>query len=55
MAGAYYCTTWTCTDSPRADSIRITTGLVHPVRCVDLHSGHPLLRPFVQDPARDGL
>jgi hypothetical protein len=55
MARPYYCTTWTCTNSPRPDSIWITIGLVHTLRRLDLHSGHPLLRPFLQDPTRDGL
>jgi len=55
MARPHYCTAWTCSDPTWPDTIRVTTGLVHPFRSVDFYLSNPLLRPLLQNPARDGL
>jgi hypothetical protein len=55
MARPYYRTPWNCPGSPGVDSLRITASFVHPFCHMDVYLSGPLLRPFVQDPTRDGL
>lgn len=44
-----------CTDPFGTHAVRFPACSVHTIRRLDLHPGNPLLRPFVEKPARNGL